>query len=350
MLVVSVVFRVLLLLSILAPTHCEDEEDGATAEEDGKAETDRIEETDHDSESEEHTKLTDNDLHEVHKELDANGDKKASKQELMNFAEKHQQDVSLAETDPDEIMAEKDTSKDGKLSLEEHLEDAVTGIDDAVQMHRDYDATKNTIDVGETTTEEYEKAKKYAEQKAIGETTTEEYEKAKKYVEQRKQEETEKFKAADLDHDGLLNKSELTGYLSPETHDPVMRVITAHAMRDADTDGNGELTVEEFTRSDMVVHPADTTQDATNDLHRAALFKRLDTNSDGHIDVGELHPLKSGKIYREDMVNDFVTSLDKDADAHIDPSELVNGRSVIHDSDLQDYFTAWAMKRTALRR
>merc|ERR1711920_694489 len=109
-------------------------------------------------------------LTKLHAKLDANGDGKVALKEIFDYASAA--DETKARADIDILLKEVDTSKDGKLSLEEHL-----------------------IDFASMKAENAEDAADLEREKAL---------------------ESEKFKAADLNGDHLLDKSELPALLYPE--------------------------------------------------------------------------------------------------------------------------------------
>jgi len=288
-----VAFRLLLCLSFSASVRCQEEtkgqeetkeKDTADEEEDGAA------------------LLTDDHLRQVHtEELDPNKDKEATKEELLNFMEKHYKDVSLSGIDLKEALDEKDTSHDGFVSLQEHLVDALEGATESLSR-------------GDITQAAYDS---------------------------RKEDETEKFTAADENSDGLLNITEMAAIEAPETHEGAMKVAIKEHMKTADADGNGVLTRDEFEKIDA--------EQYTKSGHEK-LFKRLDVNGDGHIDTEEMRPLNNGRIAREELVDEFVHTLDKDGDEKVDSNELVKARLAVNDSDLQDFLLSWAKKRQILGR
>merc|ERR1719215_1661669 len=104
------------------------------------------------------------------------------------------------------LLARKDTSKDGFVSLEEHLNDTVYSI----------------------RWEDAEKEKKL-----------------------RIDDETALFKAADANKDGLLDKHELVAVVFPETHEGATNAVMDQTMRNADENGDGKITMEEFKNSEV---------------------------------------------------------------------------------------------------
>lgn len=297
MLICITAFRAVVFYCIVARTACEENRTDLDAEEDGFGWR-------HGPDPDEKEAMTAKELHEAHASVDANGDKQVSRQELLDFVEEHQRDVALTHMDPAGVLEEKDESKDGRVNLEEYLDEFKDSVEpNAGNADGNWDP-------------------KHAE-------------------------ETAKFKAADANDDGSLDKSELAAIISPETHAPVMKVILNHSMIGADIDGNGGLSLEEFRKSDLAME-ADFAFD-DGEAH-SEHFGKLDRNGDGAIDMDELHNLKSGKVQRQSMVNRFFNSADKDGDGHVDTKELALGATLVYDSQLQHYLTAWAKRRQVVAR
>merc|ERR1719487_1178789 len=109
-----------------------------------------------------------------------------------------------------------DANKDGKISLEELLESNF-GV---------------PFPEGEAPTPDAEQA---AEDERI---------------KKEKELEKEKFKLADKNGDGFLDKDELPAAFYPETHDGVLALTAAAALKSKDKDGDGELTPTEFWQNE----------------------------------------------------------------------------------------------------
>lgn len=259
----------------------------------------------------ENDQFTDQQLRHWHDHVDHSNDTEVSVQELVHFAEQHHRNVTLGALNMDEGIALKDESEDGFVSLDEHLSATVSGI-------------------GET-------------------------------VEKMRADETAKFKAADVNGDGLLAADEIHALVAPETHEPMMDVVVSQSLRDADSDKNGEVSLDEFRNSGLADRglPSDDTETDRSDgdgiasedslmklnTSTQALFSRLDTNGDQRLDKKELRDLMSGKIQRENMIHHMVSTLDSDKDNHVDTEELIKGKNDVKDSQIQDYLLEWARHR-----
>lgn len=274
----ALAFRALLVFGILALIHCQE----GGAEEEG----------DYDDQDIEEDSLTVDQLRRMHAKFDQNGDGKVSLQEVMAFSESVGK--AIAGKDIGAILEEIDTSKDGSLSLEEHLND----------IH-------NQADGGD--------------------------EEEMKELEHRKSIEAAKFKAADLNGDGNLDKNELPALFYPETHEGVLTVTVQETMRQKDTDKDGKLSPKEFWESDL----ADG-DDADLSEEEKADFARLDTNGDGSIDLQELRAWESGRFHTEDAMKKLFEVADKDSDMHVTSDELAEARDMIAASDAQYHLIEWA--------
>mmetsp|Transcript_89616 Transcript_89616/g.141464 ORF Transcript_89616/g.141464 Transcript_89616/m.141464 type:complete len:337 (+) Transcript_89616:69-1079(+) len=322
---------VFLVLSFVVRLKCQDTKPEKGQDPKPEKGQDDVEE---DGKKDDDDKLTEEQLRQAHATIDENGDKEASKEELLSFVEKHETEAALAEIDVDEELKRKDTSSDGKITLEEHLSDTLKGYELAVKDNKNVDP-------------------KIAEE-------------AQKSLDTARQDEIELFNAADANNDGVLDKSELPALMSPGTNGKVLDVVVKTSIRDADTDKNGKLSLEEFRESglgdsdsdedeaeattkgdnaDAKDGKEDKEEEEEEDKDVKQLFSRLDTDKDGYIDSQELRVLESGRIHQEDIVNNFVRDMDKDGDKHIDSDEMVTMRGAVQDSDLQEYLIAWARKR-----
>jgi len=236
--------------------------------------------------------LTADQLRKLHAKFDGNGDGRVSLSEVMAFAENVGK--AIAGKDIGAILEEIDTSKDGKLSLDEHIND----------IH-------NQADGGDE-----------AEMKEL---------------EHRKGVETAKFKAADTNRDGFLDKTELPALFYPETHEGVLDVTVAETMRQKDLNHDGKLTPKEFWESDQMDG-----DDADLSDEEKADFARLDTNGDGALDQRELRSWESGRFHTEDAIKKLFDASDKDSDLHLTADELAQARDQIAASDAQYHLIEWA--------
>jgi Ca2+-binding EF-hand superfamily protein len=251
---------------------------------------DNVEE--YDGQDIEEDSLNGDQLRRMHAKFDMNNDGKVSLQEVMAFSDSVGK--SIASKDIVAILEEIDTNKDSFLSLEEHLNDIHNQADggDAEEM---------------------------------------------KEVEHRKGVEAAKFKAADVNGDGKLDKSELPSLFYPETHEGVLTVIVEEAMRQKDTNKDGKLTATEFWQSDqMDVDSFDLTEEEKGD------FVKLDINGDGFIDTQELRAWESGRFHTEDAMRKLVEAADQDQDLHITSDELAQARDALENSDARYHLIQWA--------
>jgi Ca2+-binding EF-hand superfamily protein len=247
-------------------------------------------EADLDDQDIEEDSLTSDQLRKMHARFDQNGDGKVSLQEVMDFSQ--HVGKQIATRDIGAILEEIDTSKDGTLSLEEHLSD----------IH-------NQADGGD--------------------------EEEMKELEKRKEVESAKFKAADSNGDGLLDKAELPGLFYPETHEGVLTVSVAQTMKQKDRDSNGHLSLKEFWESEAEGED-DMSEEEKSD------FSKLDVNGDSILDLDELRAWESGRFHTQDAMKKIFEVADKDNDLHITADEFAGARDLIAASDAQYHLIEWA--------
>jgi len=236
--------------------------------------------------------LTDQQLEALHRKFDKDGNGKVSLQEVMAFA--GDMSKAIASRDIQAILEEIDTSKDGKLSLEEHLND----------IH-------NQADGGD--------------------------EEEMKELENRKKVEAEKFKAADVNGDGVLDANEVPALFYPETHEGVLAVTVRETMRQKDLNKDNRLTAREFWEADSMEGEHDELSEEENQD-----FAKLDLNGDGFIDVDELRSWESGRFHTEEAMKKIFELADKDNDMHVTVEELRTAREQISVSDAQYHLIEWA--------
>mmetsp|Transcript_11288 Transcript_11288/g.24880 ORF Transcript_11288/g.24880 Transcript_11288/m.24880 type:complete len:272 (-) Transcript_11288:52-867(-) len=244
-----------------------------------------------DDEDIEEEMLTDEQLRALHQKFDQDGNGKVSLAEIMAFAS--EMGRSIAARDISAILEEIDLDKDGKLSLEEHLTDI-----------------ENQAEGGD--------------------------EEEKQEMRNRKRIEEDKFMAADVNQDKVLDVDEVASLFYPETHEGVLAVTVAETMRQKDRNQDGKLSPREFWEVEGTGEDAELTEEEKQD------FAKLDLNGDGVIDMSELRLWESGKFHTEEAMKAIFESADKDNDLHITADELTQAKSTIALGDAQYHLLEWA--------
>jgi len=248
--------------------------------------------SDYDDQDMEEDSLSADQLRAMHAKFDGNNDGKVSLQEIMAYSEN--MGKQIAGKDIGAILEEIDTNKDGTLSMEEHLND----------IH-------NQADGGD--------------------------EEEMKELEHRKGVESAKFKAADSNGDGVLDKNELPALFYPEIHEGVLTVNVGETMRQKDTNKDGKLSPKEFWESDQMDG-----DDSDLSEEEKADFAKLDVTGDGFLDANELRAWESGRFHTEDAMKKLFDVADKDQDMHVTADELAQARDGIAASDAQYHLIEWA--------
>jgi len=223
-------------------------------------------------------------LRKLHSMIDSNGDGKVSLEETMRYS--HSTGKEIAAKDVVQIKERMKLTTDGGVALEDHLSYIRS-------IFSDGDA--------------------------------------------RKELETAKFKAADANGDGLIDDSELPSLSYPETHEAVMAVVIANAMRSKDSDKDGVLTMREFWASDFTAG-----RDYKFSTEEKADFALLDKDGDGVLNLDELGRWESGRFHTETTLKKFFEAADKDGDMHMTAAELVEGAGHMETTDSQMHFMQWA--------
>lgn len=255
-------------------THCEDDMPMEDGEEDIEQDA-----------------LSSEQMRGMHGKIDTNRDGKVSLSEIMSFSDEMRR--LLAAKDISTVLEEMDGDKDGKLSLEE--------------MRKDMDQWG-------------------------------EGEEDKKERDERMELETRKFRTADMNQDGFLDKAELPSLFYPETHEGVLEITAMSTLKQKDTNGDGKLTAKEFWEGDV----ADTDEDLQVSEEEQADFRKLDKNKDGLMDLQELKAWESGYFHTEEAMMKLFELADKDSDMHVTADELDAAREQIAGSDAQYHLMEWA--------
>jgi len=198
-------------------------------------------------------------LREIHTKFDEDHDGKVSLQEVTTyFSVNHHASESKQLADMLKNFILSDTNKDGSLSLEEHLADP-----------------------------------DYKEQSGLQGI------------------ETVKFKAADLNNDGLLDKTEMP-HLFSGSHEGVMSASLEEVMRQNDGNKDGKLSPSEFAKID-VEKPSGAQADE---------FAALDIDGDGLLSGTEMRLWESSHLNTKVAIQKLFYVADKDKDGHLTEGEL----------------------------
>jgi len=247
----------------------------------------------------EHRSLSTEQMHGIHKRMDADGDGKVSMAEVLAFSDSTQ--TQIAEREIVTVMEEMDLDKDGKVSLQELVKDLDSWGGEDVRDDQHEAAMLKEL-------------------------------------------ETAKFGAADTDRDGLLDLHELTAMFYPATHEGVLNLTTGQTLRQKDGDGDGLLSLLEFCRGGASAHDAPDQEGEelliTDDENEE--FRKLDADRSGKLDVQELKAFESGRLDTEEAMKTLFELADKDKDMHVTAEELGAAREQIAGSEAHDPLVEWA--------
>lgn len=258
---------------------------------------------------EEEPPLSEEQLTALHKKIDANGDGKLSLEELKSFSKVTKTEIN--KKDAEYLWEDMDGNKDGKVSLEEYL-----------------NGTFSQPPLQEVEGEEGKEELTTRNQKLDPEE-----EKVEKELE------TEKFKQADLNGDGFLDKTELPIAINPDLHEPTFHQTATEFVAKRDKNKDGELDSEEFW-SDQ--GEGDRADDEENKAVAQADFEKLDLDKNGKLSVDEIKPWESGDHFTAEAMNDLVNTFDQDNDTHVSLKELVESGDLLPTLSAASHFNEWA--------
>lgn len=221
--------------------------------------------------------LSSEQLKGIHAKFDSNKDGKASLEEMLRYGTDTR--IRIARQDAASILEDLDSNKNGKLELSEHLtrlKDDTEGMDEE-------------------------------EKELIGQT---------------EKLETEKFKLADADKDGVLSENEIPALFYPEVDPATLALVTKAQLERRDKNGDGKLSVEEV-------------DDERPD------FKSLDKDGDGFLTFEELIPWESGHFHTKEALSDLLNMADADNDGHVSEVELEQAREKMRGSDAEMSLAEW---------
>lgn len=244
--------------------------------------------------------ITSDQMRNLHKKVDANDDGKVSLAEVMDFAKQARHAIVAKETGA--LFDEMDSDKDGKVSLDELLD--------------------NTF--GAPMPEDVKLPEPDAQQAA-------EEERIKKEKELEKQ----KFKLADKNGDGFLDQDELPAAFYPETHDGVLALTAAAALKSKDKDGDGELSPAEFWENE------DEDVDEATQADQKADFEKLDLDKNGKLNLDEFKAWESGHFHTSDAMNSLFEVADEDKDDELTADEVDDARQMLANSMASSQMQEW---------
>lgn len=128
--------------------------------------------------------------------------------------------------------------------------------------------------------------------------------------------EADKFAAADLDRDGMLNPEEMRGWVLPELVKPVLQAEAHGGFLELDINRDGHLSSTELWEV-----PVDEQSD-----HQGEMFSVLDEDGDGLLTLAEYAGFEStGFLFKRGITN-YLTDADRDADGHLSVDEICDHR------------------------
>lgn len=273
-------------LEEFAVEHAEENEEEVEEENTEDAAEDLAEE---EHEEEEMELMSPEQLEHAHGKIDTNKDGLISIEEALDFSEvvrKH----SLGK-DMNALFAELDTNRDGVLEMAEYLKDMS-------EWEGDEKESKET------------QVKHSALEKAM-------------------------FDEADSNKDGKLTEAEAQALFHPDKHHGMLELAAKATMEEKDLNKDGVLSVREFAKDvneDYFEGPSKEEEE---------LFKKLDKDNNGHIDVHELKRWEANHFHTELALHQLFELADKDKDGHLTAKELSGAAESMTGTDAHEQVTSW---------
>jgi len=148
------------------------------------------------------------------------------------------------------------------------------------------------------------------------------------------------FMAADKNGDGTLNKEEALGFSSSEHEPAVEAALAKSAMKYNDKDGDGKLSLQEFSTVYTGVE-ADGVVDNDEVTRVKEAFTHMDKNGDLALDTEEMREWESGRHFEEYDLEQLAKHADADGDGFITLKELLDTINKEEVMELQYHLENW---------
>ncbi|CAL1273633.1 unnamed protein product [Larinioides sclopetarius] len=228
--------------------------------------------------------------------MDADGDKYVEKKELVNWVLRSFK--MLTEEEALDELEDEDGDEDGKVSWEEHVAETYGMYDDDMVLNQAKDSP-----------EELEMLEN----------------------------DRELFKAADLNGDGILDKSEYPAFSHPEEFERMHQVVYEQAMRKRDKNKDGYLSFEEFIADNHGTAPVPTTEHYAMEKDR--FTNDFDLNGDNKLSKEEvlIWLIPNNLETAENEADHLIESSDSDKDGKLSIQEIVDHHEIFVGSEATDF-------------
>ncbi|GIY49305.1 calumenin [Caerostris darwini] len=225
--------------------------------------------------------------------MDANGDKYVDKKELIDWVLKSFK--SLTEEEAMDEMEDEDENDDGKVTWEEHVSETYGMYGDDLVVNQ----TPEDMEMLEN--------------------------------------DRELFKAADVNGNGVLEKSEYSGFSHPEELEHMHQVVYEQAMRKRDKNKDGFLSFEEFIADNYGSSPVTTTEHFA--IEKDRFINDLDLNGDHKLSREEvlIWLIPNNVDTAKNEVAHLIKSSDTDGDGKLSIQEIVDHHDIFVGSEATDF-------------
>ncbi|XP_015928900.1 reticulocalbin-2 [Parasteatoda tepidariorum] len=233
-------------------------------------------------------------LHALALKMDSNDDGYVDRKELTQWILRSFK--MLTEEEALDELEDEDGDEDGKVTWEEHLAETYGMYDDDLALTQD---------------------------------SVEDY--------QMLQNDKELFKAADLNGDGILNKSEYPAFSHPEEFKHMHQVLYEQMMRKRDVNNDGFLSFEEFIADHHGQSPSENSENYAVEKDR--FIHDFDLNNDSKLSKEEvlLWIIPNNVETAENEADHLLESSDVDKDAKLSIKEIVDHHEIFVGSEATDF-------------
>ncbi|XP_048847482.1 reticulocalbin-3 isoform X1 [Brienomyrus brachyistius] len=147
-----------------------------------------------------------------------------------------------------------------------------------------------------------------------------------------------RFKAADINRDGIATKEEFTAFLHPEEYDHMKSIVVKETVEDIDKDGDGLINLEEYI-GDMFTPENSESEPDWVKTEKNHFVEFRDINKDGFLDAAEVSKwILPGEVdHADNEAQHLIHETDADKDDRITKQEILANWNMFVGSQATNY-------------